>query len=171
MATRSVTHSTFTIERAFNAPIERVFAAWGDPVFKNRWFVGEQGGDAAPMDLDFRVGGTERTSFRNTEGGPVFSYEAVFRDIVPNERIVLTNHMHSDETRISVNLVHIQFDPTDAGTLVTITDHGTYLDGHDRADWREAGTRDELDRLEKELDSMSAPGIEEGPQSLAALPA
>ncbi|GAA4984049.1 SRPBCC family protein [Kitasatospora paranensis] len=155
MTDRSVTHSTFTIERVFNAPLERVFAAWGDPVIKNRWFAGQQSteGDAAAMELDFRVGGTERTAFANTEGGPVFTYEAVFRDIVPNERIVLTNHMHSDETRIAVNLVHIQFDAADAGTRVTITDHGAYLDGHDRADWREAGTRDELDRLENELDT------------------
>ncbi|MFC1411928.1 SRPBCC family protein [Streptacidiphilus sp. N1-12] len=158
MTDRFVTHSTFTIERVFPAPPARVFAAWGDQEAKNRWFAGVDTADpdAATLEVDFRVGGIERGSFTNQEGGPVFTYEACFRDIVPNERIVLTNHMHSDATPISVNLVSIQFDAEGDGTRLTLTDHGAYLDGHDRADWREGGTSDELDRLAVELDGRSA---------------
>ena len=157
MTDRSVVHATFVIERVFNAPPAKVFAAWGDPVAKNRWFAGEYGADpdARPMEVDFRVGGTERNTFA-AKDGPVFTYEACFRDIVQDERIVLTNHMHSDETRIAVNLVHIQFDAEGTGTRLTLTDQGVYLDGHDRADWREEGTRDELDRLALELEGDGA---------------
>ena len=43
-----------------------------------------------------------------------------------------------------------------SGTRLTITDHGAYLDGLDRPDWREEGTRDELDRLAVELGSKSS---------------
>ncbi|ACU71722.1 Activator of Hsp90 ATPase 1 family protein [Catenulispora acidiphila DSM 44928] len=144
MTERFITHSTFVLERVYDAPVERVFAAWGDQEVKRRWF-------SPTMEVDFRVGGTERSTFRNQPDGPLFTYEAVFRDIVPNERIVLTNHMHSDQDRIAVNLVSIEFAPENDGTRVTITDHGTYLDGRDRGDWREEGVGQELDRLAIEL--------------------
>jgi hypothetical protein len=75
---------------------------------------------------------------------------------VPAARIVLSNRMCRDKDRISVNLVSIQFDAEGNGTRVTITDHGAYLDGLDRADWREEGTRDELDRLAVELKDPKA---------------
>lgn len=158
MTDRSVIHSTFTIERVYDASPARVFAAWGDQDAKNRWFAGADPDDpdAATMEVDFRVGGTERGTFTGQEGGPVFTYEACFRDIVPNERIVVTNHMHRDGTRIAVNLVHLQFDAEADGTRLTLTDHGVYLDGHDRADWREAGTADQLDRLALELGTYPA---------------
>ncbi|MEY9968253.1 uncharacterized protein YndB with AHSA1/START domain [Streptacidiphilus sp. MAP12-16] len=156
MTDRSVTHATFVIERLYDAPPARVFAAWGDPVAKNRWFAGVEDPGAATMEVDFRVGGSERNTFTLKEGGPRYTYEAFFQDIVPDERIVLTNHMHADQNRISVNLVSIQFDAAGSGTRLTITDHGAYLDGFDRADWREEGTRDELDRLAVELGGKSS---------------
>ncbi|HWG27583.1 SRPBCC domain-containing protein [Actinospica sp.] len=96
MTEHSVTHSTFVLERIYDAAPERVFAAWGDPVAKNRWFAAVEDGSAPTMEVDFRVGGTERNVFVSQDGGPTFTYEAVFRDIVPNERIVMTNHMHRD---------------------------------------------------------------------------
>ncbi len=67
MPERSVVHSTFTIERTYDAPPARVFAAWADPGLKSRWFGG--GTDDAPIDLDmdFRVGGHETD--RSEPGG------------------------------------------------------------------------------------------------------
>ena len=57
---RSVTHASFTLERAYLAPPARVFAAWADPAVKARWFAGGTGeGD---YQLDFRVGGREVAS-------------------------------------------------------------------------------------------------------------
>ena len=34
MPDRSVTHATFTLERTFQAPPDRVFRAWSDPEVK-----------------------------------------------------------------------------------------------------------------------------------------
>lgn len=148
--TTNVIHSTFTLERDYPAAPERVFAAWSDPAQKARWFVGA-GPDAAPMDLDFRVGGLERATGGRADG-PVCAYEGCFRDIVPNERIVLTNTMDIDGTRAAVNLVTVLFTPTADGTRVTITDQGTYLRPDlDKPEWRETGTRDQLEALSAEL--------------------
>ena len=38
----TVTHATFTLERVYPAPPQRVFAAWSDPAAKARWFAGEK---------------------------------------------------------------------------------------------------------------------------------
>jgi uncharacterized protein YndB with AHSA1/START domain len=38
MPERSVTHSTFVIERTYDASPARVFAAWLQPKAKARWF-------------------------------------------------------------------------------------------------------------------------------------
>ena len=39
MTDRSVTHSTFVVERSYDASPARVFAAWADPGAKARWFA------------------------------------------------------------------------------------------------------------------------------------
>ncbi|WP_377266932.1 SRPBCC domain-containing protein [Peterkaempfera sp. SMS 1(5)a] len=162
MTDRSTTHATFTLERVYDAPVERVFAAWGDPVAKSRWFAGvkDASSQSPAMELDFQVGGTERTVGTPQEGGPVYTYEGWFHDILPHERIVLTNRIQRDSELISVNLVSIQFTAEGAGTRLTVIDHGAYLDGHDRAEWRETGTRDQLDRLEGELVARPSAGAE-----------
>jgi uncharacterized protein YndB with AHSA1/START domain len=156
MTERTATHATFVLERVYEASPERVFAAWGDPVSKNRWFANLEDGAAPTMEVDFRIGGTERNVFVNKVGGPTFTYDAEFRDIVPNERIVLTNYMHRDEDRISVSVVSVEFTPEGDGTRLTLTDHGVYLDGLDNAHWREEGTAFELDRLVDELKNYGA---------------
>ena len=42
MTDRSVTHSTFTLERTYAAPPATVFAAWSDPATKAKWFAAEE---------------------------------------------------------------------------------------------------------------------------------
>ena len=59
MAERSVTHATFVVERTYDAPPARVFAAWADPAAKARWFAGPDEWGSAVFELDFRVGGRE----------------------------------------------------------------------------------------------------------------
>ena len=51
MSARSVTHGSFVLERTYDAPPARVFAAWADPAAKARWFSCH-----AEHEMDFRVG-------------------------------------------------------------------------------------------------------------------
>src|SRR5207237_5271460 len=103
MTQRSVTHSTFVIERRYDAKPDRVFAAWADRDAKAKWFVGPDGQQSPDYALDFRIGGRESVS-GGPVGGPVFRYDARYYDIVPNERIVYAYEMYMDADRISVSV-------------------------------------------------------------------
>ena len=105
MPERSVVHSTFTIERTYEPPPARVFAAWADPSLKSRWFGG--GTDDAPLDLDmdFRVGGHE------TDRSDPGAYQARYHDIVQDERIVFTYELSLGGSLVSVSLATVEFRP------------------------------------------------------------
>ncbi|HEX4214276.1 MAG TPA: SRPBCC domain-containing protein [Candidatus Dormibacteraeota bacterium] len=147
---RSVTHATLVLEHSYTAPPARVFDAWADPVSKTRWFTGELDPAAAPMELDFRVGGTERVVSR-AEGGQLIVYEGIYRDIVPGERIIVSNWIDVDGRRISVSQFTAEFQSDGDGTRLTVTEQGAYLDGQDTPDSRAVGIRAQLEALDVEL--------------------
>ncbi|HEY8285286.1 MAG TPA: SRPBCC family protein [Chloroflexota bacterium] len=145
MNEHSVTHATFVIERVYDAAPDRVFAAWASPAAKSRWFQGPDAADAK-YELDFRIGGRE-VNRGGPPGGPVYTYDARYQDIVPGQRIVYTYDMDMGETRISVSLATVEFKPAGAATRLILTEHGAFLDGHDTPAQREQGTGDLLDAL------------------------
>jgi uncharacterized protein YndB with AHSA1/START domain len=146
MTARSVRHASFTIERTYPAARERVFKAFADPRSKAKWFVGPDNWDKSNHQLDFRVGGKETVS-GGPPGGPVHHYSCTYQDIVPNERIVTTYEMHLDTTRISVSLATVEFTAAWSGTRLVLTEQGAFLDGFDKPEQREEGTRGLLDQL------------------------
>ncbi len=143
MSKRSATHATFVIERDYDAPAARVFAAWTDLSAKSRWFGPAGGG--GEHQLDFRVGGREH--FVVDAGESVYSYDALYEDIVVDERIVYTYNMHRDEERMSVSVSTVEFLQAGAGTHMRYTEQGVFLDGIDTPQQREHGTGELLDKL------------------------
>ena len=151
MSGRTVEHGTFTIERTFDAPPARVFAAWADPKAKAAWFAGPSGEwKQLVRQMEFRIGGREKVKGQST-GGRVSEFDATYHDIVTNRRIVYSYTMHVDEKRISVSLATIELEPAGTGgTHLTLTEQGAYLDGgFDGNAGREKGTRGLIDMLEK----------------------
>ena len=146
MTLSTIVHDTFVIERTYNAPVAQVFQAWADPALKARWFAGAADRLGAGYELDFRVGGRE-VNRGGPPGGPVYTYESEYRDIVPEQRIVYTYEMHADEDRISVSVATVQFRSQEASTRLVLTEQGVFLDGHDTVAQREEGTRSLLDSL------------------------
>jgi uncharacterized protein YndB with AHSA1/START domain len=146
MTARSTTHATFTIDRIYDAEPARVFAAWADPAAKTRWF----GGGSDDYELDFKVGGRE-VNRGGEPGGAVYTYEAVYRDIVEDERIVYTYEMYLDDARISVSVTSVELAPEGSGTKLTFTEHGVFLDGLDSPALREQGTGHLLEALGADL--------------------
>jgi len=142
----TVAHDTFVIERTYRVPVAQTFRAWADPLVKARWFAGSAEALGATYELDFRVGGRE-VNRGGPPGGPVYAYEAEFRDIVPEERIVYTYEMHADDARISVSVATVLFRGHDATSKLVLTEQGVFLDGLDTVVQREEGTRSLLDSL------------------------
>jgi len=154
MTKRSVTHSTFAIERNYPATSARVFAAFADPVKKRRWFREEDGSETFEFEMDFRVGGRERSSFR-IKGGPVdgvlCTNDTTYQDIVPDSRIVLAYTMTLGERRISASLATFELLAADAGTDLVFTEQAAFFEGADGPAMREEGWRQLLEKLAKEL--------------------
>jgi uncharacterized protein YndB with AHSA1/START domain len=142
----TVSLDTFVIERTYDVPVAQVFQAWSDPNQKARWFAGSADALGAAYELDFRVGGRE-SNRGGPPGGPIYTYESQFRDIVPEQRIIYTYEMYADDARISVSVATVQFRNQDAGTYLLLTEQGVFLDGHDTVAQREEGTRSLLDSL------------------------
>jgi uncharacterized protein YndB with AHSA1/START domain len=149
MGERSVEHATFVVERTYDASPSRVFAAWADRAAKARWFGADD-----EFELDFRVGGHERR--RGSAGDRVYTVEARYQDLVPDERIVYSYDMRFDEERISVSLSTVELAPAGDGTRLTYTEQGAFLDGLDTPDQREQGMGGLLEALGRYLESESA---------------
>lgn len=150
MTGRSAQHGTFTIDRTFDAAPPRVFRAFADPVAKARWFIGPKEWGRFEHRLDFRVGGREANR-GGPQGGEAHAFEAVYHDIVENQRIIYSYDMHIGARRISVSLATIEFRPQGAGTRLVFTEQGAFLDGYDDAGSRERGTRQLLEQLAASL--------------------
>ena len=147
-APRSVVHASFTLERTYDAPAERVYQALSDQAAKQKWF-GAPEDQWKPIErfMDFRVGGRERAKGR-WESGTVSTFDAVYHDIVPGERIVYTYEMHLDEKKISVSLATMQIVAAGPGrATLKVTEQGAFLDGYDDGGSRERGTGFLLDKL------------------------
>ena len=153
MTSRSVTHDTFVIERTYPATPSRVFAAFASEEAKSRWGdtgdLGQAGQqDAGPAEFDFRIGGRER--FSHKWQGTTFRYDALYYDIVPDQRLVYCYEMYADDVRISVSVATIEFAKSGDGAALSWTEQGAYLDGIDGDQapaLRKEGTAEMLDGL------------------------
>jgi uncharacterized protein YndB with AHSA1/START domain len=77
------------LTRNFDAPRELVFAAYTQPELLKRWLGVGGGWTLAVCEIDLRVGGAYRWVWRGPDGGEM-GMGGVYREIVPNERLVCT---------------------------------------------------------------------------------
>ena len=148
MKERFVKHATFVVEREYPAAPEKVYRAWADPEAKSKWF--------SKADIfEFRVGGREYSRVGPPEG-PVFTFNACYQEIVPEQRIVYSYSLDADDIRLSASLATIELFPAGGGTRLVCTEQGAFFDGHDTPEIREQGTKELLEALGKSLQEGGA---------------
>lgn len=143
----TVTHATFTIERILNAAPARVFAAYATLEARMAWFKAPGDIETLDRDFDFRVGGVERFRAR-WPSGMVSDFQAVFHDIVQDQRIVLIYDLFHNADKLSVSLQTIDLQPEGDRTRLLHTEQGAYFSGGpEAAQGREHGTAWHVDNL------------------------
>jgi uncharacterized protein YndB with AHSA1/START domain len=151
---QAVIHNTFVIERSFPAPPERVFEALADPAKKRRWYGEGNTHEIEEFEMDFRVGGVERNTYR-FKGGPfdgvLLSNDGSYQDIVPNERVIVASTMTMAGRHISVTLATFELVATDKGTDLIFTHQGAFFEGSGGPEMRVEGWNTLFGRMEKEL--------------------
>jgi uncharacterized protein YndB with AHSA1/START domain len=155
MEQQAVVHNTFVVERAYPVSPERVFAAFSDPAQKRRWYADGESKQIESYDLDFRVGGKEHYDSGFKAGHPLagrtLKSENMYRNIVPNRRIIFTSTMALEETPFSISLGTVELLPSEKGTDLILTFQSAFLEGADGPEMREAGWRALLEKLAGEL--------------------
>jgi uncharacterized protein YndB with AHSA1/START domain len=155
MTERSVQYASFTIERTYEFTPAEVFGAFAEAEAKNRWLLAPDEVSADDASFDFRVGGRDHFTGKMPDS-PTHRYDALYYDIVPDQRIIYSYEMYLDDARISVSVATIELAPTGAGTRLTFTEQGAFLDGHDTPEQREHGTGEVLDDFGRALREMKA---------------
>ena len=124
------TRPTLRMQRHFDAPRPLVWRAWTSPEIMVLW-MGPVEGPMVSGSGDFRVGGEWRACLRSPDTGQDLWQGGVYREIVPDERLVFT--FRWDES-------HEDGPPVDTLVTVVLTELD---DGRTRMDFTHAGLKSE----------------------------
>ena len=138
----TATKPSLTIKRRLNAPPAKIYAAWTDPAQLARWF-GPEGVSSVRAETDLRVGG--RYHITMLVPGDQHDVMGVYREVVPNEKLVFTWAWKSTPERES--LVTVTLKPDGGGTILTLL-HEQFFDEPAR-DRHNQGWTGALNKLEK----------------------
>lgn len=148
--TDKLVHSAFTIERHYPAPVATVFACFADTEKLRRWLIEGEGWTTDAFTNDFSPLGFQRSLFR-WQDGPQMSNDGVYHEIIENERIITSYSMGLEGKIFSVSLLTQTFEAKDGGTLLTLTEQGTYMGDENAVAGREEGFRELLEKLAEEV--------------------
>ena len=139
-----LTKPSLTLKRRLKASPAQVFSAWTDPKKIVQWFGPQQTvAGSVRADMDVRTGGSYAMKFQ-TDDGEHHQVGGVYREVVPNTRLVFTWAWHSTPERESLVTVTVASDGD--GSILTLL-HEQFFDeaartGHQRG-W--TGTLDKLE--------------------------
>lgn len=143
MATDTAAKPSLTIKRRLKAPPAKVFAAWTDPEKVKGW-MGPGEIKALRVECDLRVGGRYRWVMR-APNGEEHDVAGVYREVVPNEKLVFTWAWKTTPERES--LVTVLIKPDGDGSLLTLI-HEQFFDA-DARDRHQSGWIGALDKMER----------------------
>ena len=129
LSTESTTTTTaaaaveLVIERVFDAPVEKVFAAWTEPDQIVRWW-GPEGMTVPESEFDFRVGGKWRTTMASPDSG-THTCSGEYREIDSPNRVAFTWAWEEDGKRGHETLVTVTLKAQGDKTLMHF-EHRTF---------------------------------------------
>jgi uncharacterized protein YndB with AHSA1/START domain len=143
MAAQTAVKPSLTLKRRLKASPAKVFAAWTDPEKVKGW-MGPGEVKAVSAECDARVGGRYHWKMQSPDGA-AHNVGGVYREIIPNEKLVFT--WAWDGSPESESLVTVLLRPDGDGTLLTVT-HEQFPD-EDTRNRHQGGWNGALDKMEK----------------------
>jgi uncharacterized protein YndB with AHSA1/START domain len=143
--------------RTFARPRHLLFDAWTKPEHLRQWY-GCEGSSLTLCETDLSPGGQWRRVMRMPDGSE-HPFHGVYREIVPNERLVYTECYEMPAIGSPEWLTTVLFEEVDGLTKLTHTilhKSQEVRDGHLQAGM-EAGTIQTLNRLDLYVASMANP--------------
>ncbi|HEY4276979.1 MAG TPA: SRPBCC domain-containing protein [Conexibacter sp.] len=148
MSTQSL---TLEIERAYKAPVEKVFDAWTSEEVLRRWFHAAHDWETPEAAVDLRVGGAVRVVMRNPHTGAEHGGGGLYTEIDPPRRLAFTWLWDDEKTR---TLIELDFEEVDGVTTVRFAHRGLWDEEAVRS--HERGWHNCFDNLERVL-QLGAP--------------
>lgn len=90
METTTNTPTKITVETTVNAPVEKVWKAWGEPQHITKWCAASDDWHAPKAENDLRAGGTFSTRMEAKDGSFGFDFGGVYDNVKKNELIEYT---------------------------------------------------------------------------------
>jgi uncharacterized protein YndB with AHSA1/START domain len=131
-----------SIERTYEAPIERVFEAWTSAEVIRRWWQAERDWSTSEAELDLRIGGAIRVVMYDPAKDKAHGGGGVYTEIEAPRRLAFT-WLWDDDHRGT--LIEVDFEALGEGTRVTFTHSGL---------WTEESVRDHTYGWSNILDSL-----------------
>ncbi|MBS0478830.1 MAG: SRPBCC domain-containing protein [Proteobacteria bacterium] len=145
-----IKHHTFVFERRCKAGIERVFAAFSDPVERARWSTPSETAAFLYDANDFREGGQDVFRCGSREA-PQFKGVTTYISIMPSSRIVSSEVVESGGQILMANLITTLLSEEGSETRVRMTVQVTSFCGDEMLQGTEAGNNASLDNLVQHL--------------------
>ena len=146
MTAKTTEKTSLEITRFINAPRDRVYAAWTDPVQLREWW-GPKEVQTLKFVADTRVGGKYRWDLVNKDGEKM-SVFGEYRELVPGRRVVFTWKWDDDENWENYDsVVSVDFSDRDGGTELRLTH--VQLPSEASRDRHNEGWNSVLNRLEE----------------------
>ncbi len=117
-----MTDRTVHLHRVLNAPSERVYRAFLEPEAMAKWLP-PRGFTCQVHEMDARVGGRFRMTFRNFGTGHAHSFFGEYLELVPGQRLRY-NDQFEDPNLPGVLEVTVDLKAVSCGTEITVTQAG-----------------------------------------------
>jgi uncharacterized protein YndB with AHSA1/START domain len=140
------------VERVFDAPRDRVFAAYTDPELIPEWY-GPRGTTTVVDRMDVRTGGDWRVVMRESDGSET-GFRGTYREVTPPERIVQTFEWEGMPGHVSVETATFE----DLGEQTKVTTVSIFHTPEERDGMLASGMERGMNETYARLDELLASG-------------